>query len=427
MSANVNKNLIYFYRYFIHISILITLLLSYCEKYSNPVDSQPMKGYLSGFVKDKFTARPLPSAVVLAIKNNVTDTTDEQGFFFLENLTVEIDTFKVSAEGYQTRYIPYEIQPDSQQIDFDLTGQENLYLYIGAVGGHDIYIVDVDRLEKVDRLYFEHGDINHLAITQGGSKLYISQTRDYGGGVYYLDIKTNTFYPTNMPVGIPKFSPSGELLWFTHQGIFQSDTLNDTATQIDTLSMIITSAFHPYLPVFYFTQFYNHYLYTYDYQQQMITDSLQLTAWDMAVTPDGSELYFVCPGSFLGFLNLNSGIVSRIVNVNPNGEIAITPDGQHVLVTDPGRDLPMIPGSGLITVVLTWDHSFDGYIDVRPLAGTNKATHRIVITPSGNYAFINDRGVKIFVVDIQNKIAMKTLEFWHSDGPLGRMVLGPKF
>jgi DNA-binding beta-propeller fold protein YncE len=245
-------------------------------------------------------------------------------------------------------------------INFTVDKVENLYLYVGTAGGDNLFIVDTDLMQREDSLYFSPGNMWWLYITPGGSKIYI--TLDYPNSpVYYLDTKTRTFHLTNLPTGLIYFNKNRKGFLFNNEGIFILDTLTDQSEKIDTITFDEFVAFDNTSPTFYFVK--GAKLYRYDYQQKEIIDTLDLpSVWNMAMTPDNRELYFTTPYGKLGVINIKTGAGEYITNDNPNGQIAITPDGKYVLVTDPGSHWGPSSGSGLLTVVRTSDHSLDGYI-----------------------------------------------------------------
>lgn len=137
------------------------------------------------------------------------------------------------------------------------------------------------------------------------------------------------------------------------------------------------------------------------------------------MTPDNRELYFTTPDGFLGVINIQSRVVEYITYANPRGRIAITPDRQFALVTDPGYDFPSHPGSGLLTVVRTSDHSLDGYIE-DVWMGEN-----IVINPNSNIAIVNDI-IGIYFLDIPLRRIIKYFRFYPHGATIGSLSLGPK-
>jgi len=296
--------------------------------------------------------------------------------------------------------------------------QENLYLYVGTAGGNDLFVVDIDSQKKVDSLYFPPGNMNRLYITPDGSKLYVTQLSPTYA-TYYLDTKSRTYHPTNFPKYSRFFfndNKEGYILSF--DGIFRLNPFKDQFTKIDTFSLEGVIALNKVTPVIYFVQ--NEKLYSYDFIQKIITDSLSLPpAWNMEMTPDNQELYFTTPNGLLGVINIQSGTVEYITNANPNGKIAITPDGKYVLVTDPGSNFNPSPGSGLLIVVRTSNHSLDGYIE-DVWGGKN-----IVITPTSNLAIVNN-SIGIYFIDLPQRRTLKYFRFYPYGATIRSLALGSK-
>lgn len=409
------------------ITLLLIILQLKCDKESPIKPPTSNTGSIYGIVIDALTNLPVSDAILVAVQNQVADTTDSLGSFALMDLSIGQETLTTDAEGYETNNKVVEVKSDSQWIEIILNRiAENLYLYVSTAGGNDLFIVDVDSMQKVDSLYFAPGHMQGLYITPGGTKLYITQGWP-DSAVYYLDTKSRTYHPTSLFNGFIRFSESEEGFFFRYGGgIFNLDTLTDRVTQIDTVTLGEIIAFDKMSPIIYYIS--NDHLYSYDYYQKKITDSLSLPpAWNKAMTPDNSELYFTTPNGTLGVINIQSRIIEYITSVNRLGRIAVTPDGEYVIVTDPGSNIGPSPGSGLLTVVRTSDHSFFGYIDVKIVSGDNPSTSKIVITSSGSYAFAsNSYGGDLFIIDLKQRIAIKRLEFRPLGATIGPLVLGTK-
>lgn len=411
---------------------LIVLLQIRCTQPNEPPTKieppTPTIGSIYGSVIDAQAQLPAKNVAVVASKNQVADTTDSLGFFNLKGLSTGEETLQFTAAGFESQTKIINIKPDSQWVDISLNRmRENLYLYVGTNGGNDLFVVDVDSLKKVDSLYFTPGNMGRLSITPDGSKLYVTPL--YQPYVtYYLDTKSRTYFPTNLPNGSIYFNNNREGFLFGNEGIFILNTLTNQVEKIDTLSFVEFVAFKNASPTFYFAN-YEGKLYQYDYKQKKIIDTLALpVSWNKAMTPDNRELYFITPNGLLGVINIQSGAVKYITNAAPNGQIAITPDGQYVLVTDPGTNLfHDDPASGLLIVVRTIDHRLDRYIDVKPIAGDNPTTSEIIITPSNNYAFVtNSNGGDVFIIDIRQLKAIKRIEFRPIGATIRSLALGSK-
>ena len=306
---------------------------------------------------------------------------------------------------------------------------ENQYLYVAQWTGHNIHIIDVDKQEKVDSLYYPEGEIYRLVITPGGTKLYIFDTN--GGNIFYLDTKTRTFHSTNLPHEGMIFSRyDDQLLLFSDEGIFIVDTLSDAAVQIDPIYPFGASSivvFSPTAPVFYFSK--RGRLFTYDYQQAMIIDSSNFSFRKMAVTPDGRELYFI--DDYVGVWDIQNDSITEIYSlgdtsisiINGHSRIRITPNGDYALITEGVFPSFFYPNTikGLITVISTNRHEFYGYIDLKPFGSTSID---ILFTGSGRYAYISSQiEFQITLIDILNMKSLKSFDFNYEVAP---MAIGRK-
>ena len=88
-----------------------------------PLDP-PAYGNLSGYVLDQVTGEPISGAEVLAVINQASEFTDSLGVFFLDSLSVGSDTFRVSADYYDTQYTILNVDEESQETTFWLDGAD---------------------------------------------------------------------------------------------------------------------------------------------------------------------------------------------------------------------------------------------------------------------------------------------------------------
>lgn len=415
----------------ISLILFVFVFLSGCEDEVTPPSTITTIEYgsLSGIVIDSETAEPISGALVEAILSQVTDSTDSSGAFFLDSLLLGDESITVISDFFENQFLELNITPDSQSVNVSMGPLlENQYLYVGHSGGHDLHIIDVDTQEKVDSLYFSEGIISTLTITPGGTKLYIFDVD--GQSLFYLDTKTRTFHPTNLPSGLLKFSAyDDQLFLFSDEGIFKVDTLTDVAVQIDTINLrysIPNLAFSPTAPVLYFNK--RGSLITYDYQQAMIVDSMEFGSLAMTVTPDGRELYFI--SYYVSILNLLDDSIIEIYDsrdtsisiINVGSKIAITPDGNYALITE-GTDNfnAVFLHKGLITVISTSSHKFYGYIDLKPFF---ISALDIIFSRSGRYAYVNGYLTsRITLVDLHKMNSIKSFKYNRQVGP---MAIGSK-
>jgi len=417
---------------FISLILFVFLLLFGCEDEVTPPTTiiTIEYGSLSGIVIDSETAEPISGALVEAVLSQVTDSTDSSGAFFLDSLLLGDESITVISEFFENQFLEINITPDSQSVNVSMGPLiENQYLYVGHWDGHDLHIIDVDKQEKVDSLYFSEGTISRLTITPGGTKLYIFDS--YVQELFYFDTKTRTFHSTNLPSGLLKFSAyDDQLFLFSDEGIFKVDTLTDVAVQIDNVNLrhsVSNLAFSPTAPVFYFSK--RGLVFTYDYQQALIIDSLNFWYNTMAVTPDSRELYFI--GDYVGVWDIQNDSLSEIYSLRDTSiisiisslsSIAITLDGDYALITEGVSSIYFIGPypKGLITVINTSSHKFHGYIDLKPFGG---GSIDILFSRSGRYAYINKALGGINLIDLSRMKTLKSFKFYHQVHP---MAIGTK-
>jgi len=408
------------------------VLLSACEDEVTPPTTTTIIEYgsVSGIVVDSQTDEPIAGARVEALLNQIADTTDSLGEYFLDSLHLGDESITVISEFFESQFLEINITPDLQTVNVSMGPLiENQYLYVGHWDGHDLFIIDVDTQEKVDSLYFSEGTISRLTITPGGTKLYIFDS--YVQKLFYFDTKTRTFHSTNLPSGLLKFSAyDDQLFLFSDEGIFKVDTLTDVAVQIDDVYLrppVFNVIFSPTAPVMYFNK--RGLVFTYDYQQEMITDSLNFWYRTMAVTPDGKELYFV--SNYVGIWDIQNDSSSEIYSIRDTSisiitsqsSITVTPDGDYALITE-GWINTFETGQftkGLITVISTNSHEFYGYIDLKPFF---VSALDIIFSRSGRYAYVNGFWTsRIILVDLHKMKSIKSFKFYRQVGP---MALGSK-
>ncbi len=105
---------------FIPIFILLFLILS-CEEKRTPLESHKTgTGTLKGFVLSEQSQIPIYYATVQTLKNEKLDTTDQQGYFELEDLKVGEDSVIIYAFGYDTLKTIVYIDTGLQHKNFDL-------------------------------------------------------------------------------------------------------------------------------------------------------------------------------------------------------------------------------------------------------------------------------------------------------------------
>ncbi len=86
-----------------------------CEQLFVSPDDKVEYGSLSGLVLDQETELPIAGAVVTALINAVTDTTDTLGVFLLDSLALGTDMIMVTVALYNTAYSTILINEDPQQ------------------------------------------------------------------------------------------------------------------------------------------------------------------------------------------------------------------------------------------------------------------------------------------------------------------------
>jgi len=404
--------------------IIIVIFFIFSCKEEIPI-KPTLQGSIKGKIYDVVTELPLSEVIVEAKNNKTVDTTNGKGLYKLKFLKVGYDTIKVTINGYDKEKIYYEIQPGEQEYNIGLKGKENLYIYVGAFGKHKIYIIDTDRLELVDSLYYSQGKLSYLAATPNGTRLYFS----HGNNLGFFDSKKKTFNELNInfQYGYPIFSSDEKLFVFTKDNILFIDTLTNSLFYKDKISLnnnVI--AFHPSLPVFYYLDK-NEIIYGYNYEEKTFIDTIiGIQPNFLIFNNNGNKLYTVTNKSKLKVIDIKRKSIKDILTVNRLSHLGVTPDGNYLLITDPGSNIPPQPSSGNITVLNVNDYRIDGYIDLKPFAQyDNGSSIDIIISPSGKYAYVNSL-IFIYIIDLKLRKAIKSISLYNIDGPIVSFCISKK-
>lgn len=124
------------------------LLLVACKKDLTSIPpKKPQKGTITGFVKERHHQTPISGAIVLAVNNKVTDTTDISGYYNLERLDIGVDTLLVEVEKYhpQTKEVLVTADTLFENFNMLLTPENKDYDWIVENSPYiitDDYIID---------------------------------------------------------------------------------------------------------------------------------------------------------------------------------------------------------------------------------------------------------------------------------------------
>ena len=136
----------------------------------------------------------------------------------------------------------------------------------------------------------------------------------------------------------------------------------------------------------------------------------------MAISTDGRHIYFA-NGPVLDVTR--DSVVGEIPAYNEStlGSLALSPDGQYLYLTDPGK--PLLPEpvpSGKIRVFQTNTNSPIGFIDVNEAAGqVNTMTDRMIIGSNGRKAYVSGGFSDVFEIDLESNQVIGIVKFGESN------------
>lgn len=176
---------------------------------------------ISGYVTDARSNLPLPNANVWLINKNVGETTNENGFFYFQNLNNGSYTLKISYIGYKTNIKTIKITSD-REIKIKLKPKSIILENTIVNGTYPKF-----RESAVAFKEFNSKDINYslgsreaINIIETSPSVNISPE---GGGIGEHRLNIRGFDQTNISVminGIPINNPeNGEIYWSNWSGI----------------------------------------------------------------------------------------------------------------------------------------------------------------------------------------------------------------
>ncbi len=311
-------------------------------------------------------------------------------------------------------------------------------LYVGDWGDFLVLVVDPDSNVVVDTLdYFDRG-VWSLAVTPGGTRLFVS-TREHRTGpgkLYVVDMQTrqvntvidevcdvfqginNQFFVIikNLDMN-PQLRQIGTLDTLTYEiAIFDTLVMDDAAANEQAV------AFHPTRPLMYARVDDSRRLFAYNYEQQEVVQVYDFyVIGRFIISPDGRYLYVA--GGPVFDLETDQSVAG--IGGNSAGYLALDPDNRYLYITDPGGYIFPPTPTGKIYVYDTTIHQYVAEIDVSEFSELNfPMTESIVVMPDGNTAYVSDWGKYLFLIDLQNRTVIDTINVYSGDGHPKPLVLG---
>jgi len=230
------------------------------------------------------------------------------------------------------------------------------YVYVGNEAiwaGAGVYVIDTDSHAVVDSIDGFPYSVYQLAITKGGSKLYVCTCDgpvNSPGNVYSVDLMTKEIKLILERSANVYTAPSGLVLIILKETPYTDprhigtiDTLTDEIHFFDVLDLWDEKendqsvVFDPRRPIFYAPDK-GLLLLAYDYERMEIIRRYQTRAvfLRMVISPDGKTLYVA--GGPVFDLEADSTIVEGI-GENFQGSLALSNDGEYLYITDPRKRL----------------------------------------------------------------------------------------
>lgn len=412
--------------------IVITLFQFFiwsCKKSppTPPPINESKLGIIKGKVLNSIDNSPVQNAIVSSITNEMTDTTNTNGEFQLDSLAFGLDTLIISASHYDTSYLYIEINKEIEETTVYLDKIPHYYIYAGNGGYNQVFVIDSYTATVIDTFYIPaEYHLYILDISPDGDNLYISaESDDYTQiKTFCLNSKTGVILKTLSDVSI-KVMPNGNL--FTKhpdEGFRILDPMSYEILLSDTLN-IWPKNFHPNLPLLY-AQNSDLSLFSYDYETKVIIreyDNLK-NVINSVLSPDGKILYGTAYQYRFIAYDLEAGDLLKTYYVNHHGNVAITPDGSEVLLTDPGYMAPPDPSSGKVYFFNTNTTSFDNYIELISENGYPLPTEAVVTGSQGRYAF-SSAGFSVYFLNLRKYSLQKSVELEAGGIQLNYLSLSP--
>ncbi|MGH7492755.1 MAG: hypothetical protein ACREOO_10210 [bacterium] len=331
----------------------------------------------------------------------------------------------------------------NNQKDHNDVPQHGYYLYVGIWSGTEVIVVDTESNTVVKRIRDFPYSVWDLALTKSGQKLYVCTRNDvppdYTGKIFSVDLETELVTLIHSKISDVFVSPNGSVFvisysyqeGFSRGSIGIIDTLTDAITYFDTLDIRDTRhnyqsvLFNKNKPLFYAVNN-SIRLFAYDYDRREVVrdyDNLPGPILRMEVSLDGKLLYVA--GGPVFDLERDTSIAG--VGGNYFGSLALSPDGEYLYVTDPGRYMLLEPvPTGKVFIFQTATNSYVGEIDVKKVTpfGHSWQTDRMMVLPEGRTAYVSNWLDLLFVIDLQHREVKKIIEI--DAGSPVPMALGVK-
>jgi len=229
--------------------------------------------------------------------------------------------------------------------------------------------------------------------------------------------------------GMVSIMPDGRIFHYSEDGHEILDPLTYDVLQAETLKMRYPVIFDPNRPLLYSntysntTEYKNVFQYNYNSRgPPWIYENLS-SQQDWVLSPDGRILYGI-GGRYVVVYDVDEGEYIAKITAKATGDIAITPDGQEVYITDPGS-LIWGPGSGKIWIIDTASNTYCRTIDMSTPTGHTVSTNQIIISPDGDYAFVSFL-MQVYIIELNDYVISKTIQFVPGRVDLKYLALGIK-
>jgi len=327
----------------------------------------------------------------------------------------------------------------SKKCPVALETENDYFLYAGNWAGNEVYVIDTDNYTVVDTIGGFGDYISNLAVTQDGSKLYVSTRNgppNSPGKVYSVDTRTKETLLILNEYGDIYVSPNGIISIIASGKIGIIDPLSDMVNFLDTLDIVDRGYANNHYNVVFdknssimFGITNANQLFVYDYETMKVirTINVSFAPLHMVLSSDAKTLYFTgAPGAFVVF-DVEEDSVVAVFSMNQLGSVAISPDGRYVYITDPGRYLIQEPiPSGKIYVFDASRNTPAEDINVSEALGECKITDKIVVTPDGRFAYVANWLDKVIVIDLDRREVEKVIQFGPTETQIVPLALGLK-
>lgn len=310
-------------------------------------------------------------------------------------------------------------------------------LYIGNWGYDEVFVVDTDSNAVVDTLR-GFGSVWDLAVSSSGAKLYVSTRQgpiNFPGNLYTVDFRTKRLDMIYSKVVDVYLAPQGTIFIISKdpfqlpRSIGIIDTISNAITFFDTLDIRDTGnnsqsvVFDRTRSLLYAVNN-DKRLFVYDYDKKEIVRVYQnlFDPLHMVISPNGRFLYVAGGPVF----DLERDSVIARVGGNILGSLALSPDGEYLYVTDPGKYIIFDPPPiGKVRIFHTNTNRYGGDIDVNRASGhIDTITDRIVIMPDGETAYVTDSIANLFVIDFTRREVKDIVKFIPRNISIRPVVLG---